>query len=120
MRCWILALVLGLLAAPCMAQSLPGPSVSSKSGPYVAMPNTGQYGLAVGTGTKLTVPPGALCAFITVGGASVRRTSDGTAASSTVGTLFTSGTQWSDCGPLSSYQFSKVSGSPTLDVEFFD
>jgi hypothetical protein len=81
---------------------------------------SGQFGLAISTNTKLTVPAGTSCAYITVESASVRRTSDGTSATTTNGTLFTSGTQWSDCGPLAQYKFTAVSGSPTLDVEYFN
>jgi hypothetical protein len=78
-----------------------------------------QNALAVGTNTQLTVPAGALCAEITVEGASIRRTSDTTSASATNGTLIPQGAQWQDCGPLAAYKFSAVSGSPTLDVEYF-
>jgi hypothetical protein len=85
---------------------------------YLAVPGA-QFGLAVTTNTQLTVPKGALCAYITVETASVRRTNDGTAATTTVGTLFAAGTQWADCGALAQYKFTAVSGSPTLDVEYF-
>jgi hypothetical protein len=84
-----------------------------------ASAGAGQFGLSVTTNTQLTVPAGTTCAYITVETANVRRTSDGTSASSSNGTLFTSGTQWADCGPLSQYKFTAVSGSPTLDVEYF-
>lgn len=80
---------------------------------------TGQFGLAITTDTQLNVPTGALCAYITVETASVRRTSDGTGATTSNGTLLASGTQWTDCGPLKGYKFTAVTGSPTLDVEYF-
>jgi hypothetical protein len=89
-----------------------------KSGSYQSS-GTGQMGLAISTNTQLTVPGGTICAYITVETASVRRTSDGTSASTTNGTLFASGAQWTDCGPLAGYKFTAVSGSPTLDVEYF-
>ena len=92
--------------------------VIGTSGPYLSA-GTGQFALAITTNTQLTVPSGAICAYITVETANVRRTSDGTSASSSNGTLFASGTQWTDCGPLKSYKFTAVSGSPTLDVEYF-
>ncbi len=79
----------------------------------------GQFGLAIATNTMLTVPTGTLCAYITVETANVRRTSDGASASASNGTLLTAGSQWTDCGPLSGYKFTAVSGSPTLDVEYF-
>lgn len=79
----------------------------------------GQFALSVTTNTMLTIPPGALGAYITVEGASVRRTSDGTGATTTNGTLFAAGAQWADFGPLDTYKFTAVSGSPTLDVEYF-
>ena len=102
------ALALALLAGSALAQIHQ----------YIAVPGA-QFGLAVTTNTKLTVPGGAMCAYITVETASVRRTNDGTAATTTNGTLFASGTQWADCGPLAQYKFTAVSGSPTLDVEYF-
>lgn len=91
---------------------------ASKSGTYAAV-GSNQFGLAISTNTQLTVPAGAVCAFITVETAAVRRTSDGTSASSSNGTLLPVGAAWSDCGPLASYKFTAVSGSPTLDVEYF-
>lgn len=94
--------------------------LQQKFGSYAAAgPSSSQFGLAVGTATTLTVPSGATCAEITLNGAAARRTSDGTAPTTTVGTLIGSGSQWQDCGPLSSYKFTAVSGSPTLDVEYF-
>jgi hypothetical protein len=113
----ILAVVtLALLLGPAVqAQSGTGPTV--KSGIYLSA-GASQYGLSVTTNTQLTVPANTTCAYITVEGASVRRTSDGTSATTTVGTLFTAGTQWTDCGPLSAYKFTAVTGSPTLDVEY--
>lgn len=92
--------------------------VTSRSHSYGSV-GSNQMALAVSTNTQLTVPNGAVCAYITVEGANVRRTSDGTSATTTNGTLITSGTQWPDCGPLSAYKFTAVSGSPTLDVEYF-
>jgi hypothetical protein len=82
---------------------------------------TSQFGLPVGTGTTLTVPKGAICAYITVESGNVRRTSDGTTPTTTVGTPLLAGSQWADCGPLASYQFAatNILSSPTLDVEYF-
>lgn len=81
---------------------------------------TQQNGLAIGTNTTLTVPAGTICAYITIeGGVNVRRTSDGTSATTTNGTLLMAGAQWGDCGPLASYKFTAVSGSPIFDVEYF-
>jgi hypothetical protein len=115
----VVTMVVVALLGPAQSQT----NVQEKSGIYLSACLSGvvcnQYGLAVGTNTTLTVPPTTLCAYITVETASVRRTSDGTSASTTVGTLFTSGTQWTDCGPLASYKFTAVSGSPTIDVEYF-
>jgi hypothetical protein len=88
-----------------------------KSGIYLSA-GASQFGLAVTTNTTLTVPQSARCAYITVESASVRRTSDGTSATTTNGTLFAAGTQWTDCGPLATYKFTAVTGSPTLDVEY--
>lgn len=80
---------------------------------------TEQMALAITTNTQLTVPAGTICAYITVETANVRRTSDGTSASTTNGTLLAANTQWTDCGPLDTYKFTAVTGSPTLDVEYF-
>jgi hypothetical protein len=105
------SLLLALLCSSALAQQV-------KTGAYQST-GPSQYGLAIGTNTTLTVPVGTICAYITVESASVRRTTDGTSASTTVGTLFASGTQWTDCGPLSNMKWTAVSGSPTLDVEYF-
>jgi opacity protein-like surface antigen len=93
-------------------------TTSVKSGSYVSA-GTGQFALAIGTNTQLTVPTGSVCAEITVEGANIRRTSDTTSATTTNGTLIQSGAQWQDCGPLAAYKFTAVSGSPTIDVEYF-
>lgn len=108
-----LALIAALLATASSAFAQQHPSASWASS------GTAQFGLAVTTNTQLTVPAGTVCAYITVESASVRRTSDGTSASTTNGTLIPSGAQWTDCGPLSAYKFTAVSGSPKLDVEYF-
>lgn len=92
--------------------------LSTKSGSYLSA-GTGQFALPVGTNTILTVPSGATCAFITVEGASIRRTSDGASATSSNGTLIQQGSQWQDCGPLSAYKFTAVTGSPTINAEYF-
>lgn len=105
---------LGALCAASTAQ------VVVKGGSYVsAGAGLNQYGLAIATATKLTVPNGAICAEITVETAPVRRTSDGTAPTTSVGTLFAVGAQFYDCGPLAVEQFTAVSGSPPLDIEYF-
>jgi hypothetical protein len=107
-----------ILIALCLLAAQPALAQQIKTGPYQSV-GASQYGLAVSTNTTLTVPLGTICAYITVETANVRRTADGTSASTTVGTLFTSGTQWTDCGPLGGYKFTAVSGSPTLDVEYY-
>lgn len=94
--------------------------LQQKFGSYFsAGSGTSQFGLTISSGTTLTVPSGASCAQITLESANIRRTSDGTAPTSTVGTLIPVGSQWQDCGPLASYKFSAVSGSPSLNVEYF-
>lgn len=107
---------LALLA--CAADAQVGTGPTEKSGIYLSA-GPAQYALAVTTNTTLTVPAQTTCAYITVETAQVRRTSDGTSATTTNGTLFAVGAQWSDCGPLASYKFTAVSGSPTLDVDYF-
>lgn len=95
-----------------------GGSVTATQGTYTSS-GAQQNALPVTTNTQLTVPANTKCAYITVEVASVRRTSDTTSASTTNGTLFAAGAQWSDCGPLAAYKFTAVSGSPTLTVEYF-
>jgi hypothetical protein len=103
------------ITVPCPTS---GGTALSKSGTY-ASSGTGQMALAISTNTQLTVPSGTTCAQITIESASVRRTSDGSSASTTNGTLIAAGASWQDCGPLAAYKFTAVSGSPTLDVEYF-
>jgi hypothetical protein len=106
-----------LLIAPTKAQYT---HFNDPSQPFAYRAVAGsQFNLVIGTGTTLTVPTGAVCAQITLEGGSVRRTSDSTAASTTVGTLIQAGASWSDCGPLALYQFTSVTGSPKIDVEYF-
>lgn len=95
-----------------------GGALLTKSGTY-ASSGTDQFALAVGTNTQLTVPATTTCAQITLEGANIRRTSDTTSATTTNGTLIQVGASWQDCGPLAAYKFTAVSGSPTLDVEYF-
>lgn len=78
-----------------------------------------QNNLAISTNTQLTVPAGTIAAYVTVEGANVRRTSDGTSATTANGTLLQAGSQWMDTGPLAAYKFTAVSGSPTITVEYF-
>lgn len=89
-----------------------------KSGSYISA-GAQQNALAVATNTQLTVPSGTTCAQITVEGANIRRTSDTTSATTSNGTLIQAGAQWQDCGPLAAYKFTAVSGSPTMDAEYF-
>jgi hypothetical protein len=110
----------GAVAADPALVTTPSPNgtQSVKSGSYVSA-GTQQNALAIGTNTQLTVPSGSVCAEITVEGASIRRTSDTTSATTTNGTLIQAGAQWQDCGPLAAYKFTAVSGSPTIDVEYY-
>ena len=78
-----------------------------------------QNNLSIINNTQLTVPAGARFAFMTLEGADIRRTSDGTSASTSAGSLIKAGAQWMDAGPLAAYKFTAVSGSPTLTVEYF-
>lgn len=78
-----------------------------------------QNALAVSGVTQLTVPAGALCALITIEGAAVRRTSDGTTPSASNGSLIGQNAQWEDCGPLAAYKFYAAYGSPSIDAEYF-
>lgn len=135
----LLALLLILIAVPAAAQDVhsfcnnggsgfnawsPCPGAGSGAPVYTkpgSMSSAGaqQNALAISTNTQLTVPSGAVCAYLTVETANIRRTSDGTSASSSNGSLLVAGAQWSDCGPLASYKFTAVSGSPTITAEYF-
>lgn len=114
--CWLQTDINGNLKVTAVSSSSSPQYV--KSGSYTSA-GTDQFALAIGTNTQLTVPVGTICAQITVETASIRRTSDTTSATTTNGTLIQVGAQWQDCGPLAAYKFTAVSGSPTLDVEYF-
>lgn len=126
----IIRLAVGLLllgaalAIPARAQ-LPGSAPYVKSGAYqsacVPANSCDQFALPVTSSTQLTVPPQTVCAYITLEGGNIRRTSDGSTPTASVGTLLIAPNGWSDCGPLGAYKFTtaNVSSSPTLDVEYF-
>jgi hypothetical protein len=116
-RLLVLAM-LGLMAVAYAQQ--PQTSVPHFGNPirYTAVAGA-QYALAITSNTALTVPSAAVCAQISVEGNQVRRTSDGTTATTTVGTLMGQGASWTDCGPLAAYRFTAVAGSPVLNVEYF-
>lgn len=116
---------MGLSIGLAFAQPFPAliPHYNDPSAPYGYRAVAGsQFALSITSVAvvKLTVPANAVCATITVETAPVRRTSDGTAPTSTVGTLMPTSYQLLyDCGPLSSYKFIAVSTTATLDVEYF-
>jgi hypothetical protein len=92
--------------------------------PWQPAPMAGgaQYGLAVSGVTTLTVPSGAKCASILSETANVRYTTSGTTPSASVGMgPIVPGTPLQFCGSatLAALKFFAVSGSPTLDVEYF-
>jgi hypothetical protein len=84
---------------------------------------TSQYGLSVTAGAvvTLTVPTKAVCAVVVVNTQVVRRTSDGSSPTGTVGVLqAVAQPALYDCGPIRSYKYiATAAGSATLDVEYF-
>lgn len=87
-------------------------------GGYVSA-GPGQFGLAVGTATKLTPPAGASLAQICVEGANVRYRDDGVNASATLGIPVSAGSCFQYGGDLTAINFTAQSGSPTLDVLYY-
>lgn len=86
------------------------------------MPGTAQYGLAVSGVTTLTVPAAAKCAAITSETVNIRYTTDGTTPSASVGQgPIVPGTPLQFCGNtvLKALKVFAVSGSPTLNVDYF-
>lgn len=79
-----------------------------------------QFGLSAATLVSLTPPIGATIAVITVESASIRYRDDGTAPTSSTGTPVTSGTTFQYSGPLNFIQFIAQTGSPTLDVMYYE
>ena len=80
-----------------------------------------QFGLAVPTSTALTVPATATIANITVEGASIRYTSDGTTPTAAIGMgPFAIGTTLTfNLTTLAALRFIQTSASATIDVEYF-
>jgi len=79
----------------------------------------GQYGLTVASATALTVPLGAQIAEICVETAGVRYRDDGTAPTASIGIPVSAGTCFQYSGPLTAIQFIAQSGSPTVDVAYY-
>ncbi len=96
-----------------------GKDISGKFGSYQSA-GTGQYGLSASSVVGLIVPSGATIAEICVEGAAVRYRDDGTAPTATVGIPVAAGSCFQYSGPLSSLQFIAQSGSPTLDVSYYE
>lgn len=78
-----------------------------------------------GVGVKLTVPTAsngnvlAQCAYITVFGNPIYRTSDGTTPGATDTQLPVGPPGWADCGPLTAYKFLCSTGTCTMTIEYF-
>jgi hypothetical protein len=89
--------------------------------PYSYTPlSPGQHNLAITSATKLTIPTGARYATICAGGAYVHYTTDGTTVpTSSVGQPLSSGACVSLSGPKVLANFSAISATGTLDVEYF-
>lgn len=85
--------------------------------------NTGdQMALAIGTNTKLTVPPFTTRAKICIETASVRYRDNGSAATTTSGIpviVATNPNCFDYSGPLASMSFTAITGSPTADISYY-
>ncbi len=79
-----------------------------------------QEALAIVAATALTIPAGATVAWVTVEGQPVRFRCDGTAPTTTLGSLLAVGslTQFRVNG-LTACQFIQTTATATLDVEYF-
>lgn len=92
------------------------------TGGYISA-GAGQYGLAVTTGTTLTVPAGTEIAEICVETAGVRYKDDGTAPTTSSGIPVVPTASTPLCfqygAPFNKLQFTAISGSPTLDVSYY-
>ena len=97
-------------------------AVSTKPASLVSA-GAAQFGLSVlstGPATALTVPAGATSAQITVSGANIRYSDDGTTAPTTsVGMPVYQASSWFYSGPLSALRFYAQSGTATLDVLYY-
>jgi len=80
----------------------------------------GQYALSVATATNLTPSAGATIAQICVETAPVRYRDDGIAPTAATGIPVSAGACWSYAGPLGAIQFIAQSGSPTIDVSYYN
>ena len=89
--------------------------------PYAYTPlSPGQHNLAPTSATGLTVPAGARYATICASTSAVKYTTDGvTAPSASVGQPLPAGSCVALSGPMVLSNFRAISGSGTLDVEYF-
>ena len=79
-----------------------------------------QMGLSVATLATLTVPSGATTALIQVEGANVRWRDDGTSPTASVGFLmYAGGAPQVFAGNLSAVSFIATTGSPTINVLYY-
>lgn len=96
-----------------------GGGAGSGTSPYIFTPLGFQQLTATGTASTLTVPNGAIFAFITVEGANIRYRDDGTAPTATIGYLVAAGQQLTYSGTLATLQLISQSGSPVVDVLYY-
>lgn len=88
------------------------------SAPYNFTP-LGYQQITVSALSTLTIPTGAIFAYLTVETSPIRYRDDGTAPTSTVGYPVAVGTQLYYAGTLSAVQLIAQSGTPVVDVLYY-
>lgn len=114
----ILGLLLALIAWPAWGQSTVRPAPY----PYTSLPTTSagyQQITATSSPQSLTVPTGATIAQFCIETAAIRYRDDGTDPSTTVGMPAAAGGCFSYSGPLRSFRFIAQTGSPVVNVLFY-
>lgn len=112
----LLLFILCVLAVPAMAQQQITFANLTPAGFCQLTLSGTAAGLSTCTGG---IPVGSSNVFIIDETANSRWRDDGTAPTTTVGMLFSSGTSLSYQGDLTAIQFIAVSGSPVLDISFY-
>lgn len=90
--------------------------------PYSSLPTTSagyQQITATSSAQSLTVPTGATIAQICVETAAIRYRDDGTAPTASVGMPVAAGTCFAYSAPLRAFQFIAQSGSPVLNILYY-
>ena len=117
-RLVLAAAALLALATPALAQFVNYPATPTKPGGYLPLGGA-QFALSVSSATALTVPTGAVWATICVEGQAVRYRDDGTNPTASTGMPIASGACIAYAGNLAAIKFIAQTGSPTIDVIYY-